>query len=96
MIGKLFWEIRDLSTQLRKNQRPPPGLELPAVVVLVWARITVSGGKTPFGKIDPEGSDTATGDPTWLTDGSLAEIYSGLRSGEDEDGANVAIENPRG
>jgi hypothetical protein len=52
----------------------------------------VSGGNTPFGKIAPTGSGAATGDATWLIDGSLVEIYSG----EDGDGANVATEKPIG
>ena len=56
----------------------------------------VSAGKTPFGNIDPTGSDAATGDVTWLTDWSLVDMYSGLKSGEGEDGANVAIEKPIG
>lgn len=52
----------------------------------------VSGEKAPFGKTTPAGSGAATGDTAWLIDGSLVEIYSG----EDEDGANVATEKPRG
>jgi hypothetical protein len=52
----------------------------------------VSGGKPPFGKTAPTGSGAATGDATWFIDGSLVEIYSG----EDEDGAKVATEIPRG